>query len=483
MPKIITRESFKNLHAVPVREGETWKQYIGRLRGQPTLGASEIAGIMCATVLMGKDPDAPAKGRMLDALSDRLTKQSSFRQLVRDPETLRLARSGKGAEMIVLMGEKKQQQEAARRRYQRSTSQVRDDAIFLRAAEKSMKDSFAQGSPAQKERENQRFLEMMKRIEHARSMAEQGIPLDGKTARELAQAVQQYNNGGGKTPGGKQQAAAAKEALCVLKRLMPEEEFGGYCKSINEAHQALSPNHKRYVNPADYDGALLTGGARTAKDLMLGSQRQFNRGMTLDGCATVTAIMKLSNGNPNAIIRREALESEIGKLKSPGSAFLRAMSDDVARGKYAELSNQGKGAMLARSILHDAKAHSVRSAQWQLNQYVTSAAKDKSGASVDKLAGILAAREMAMNASASQNITNGAFKVRTEQIKSSSSFSALAARYENDQSFRDQINDGLTKGDGGKKLEEEYQKINSPEKDQKLEKEKQIEAPVLKKPE
>ena len=476
-----TREALGALRAAPVLEGETWKQYIDRLRKEPSLGASQVAGIMAATVLMGKDPNAPARGRMLDALSDRLIKQPSFRRLVRDPETLRLARGGKGAEIIVRMGEKKRQEEEERRRYQRDPNKVREDAAFFRAVLKSMKDSFANHSAAQRERESQRFLEMTKRIDHARSMAEQGIPLDGKTARELAQAVQAYNNGGTKTPGGKQQAAASKEALCVLKRLMPEDAFNSYCADINRAHQAQSPAHRRHVNPADYGEALLNGGARTARDLMLASQRQMNKGMTLDGCATVTAIMKLSRGNPNAIVRREALETEIKKLKAPGSAFLRAMSDDAARGRYAELASKGETARLSRSILQDAKTHSVRAAQWQLNQSLTSTAKDKSGASVDKLAGILAAREMALSADASQNISNSAFKARTEQIRSSAGFAALASRYENDQAFRDRINDGLNKADGGRALEQEYQKVQTaPEKEQTVEKDKQIEAPVLK---
>ena len=145
--------------------------------------------------------------------------------------------------------------------------------------------------------------------------------------------------------------------------------------------------------------ALLQGGARSARDLMLAAQKQLGRGMTVDGCATVTAIMQISKGNPNAIIRREALETEIKKMKQPGSAFLRTMSDDRAREKYAELANGGNGALLGRSILRDARNHSVRSAQWQVNQSVKSAGRD--GVSVEKLAVILAAREMAVNASAS----------------------------------------------------------------------------------
>ena len=478
MPNQKTKESFQDLRAAPVRAGETWKEYIERLRKGPTVGAAELSGIMCATVLMGKNPNVRVNEQMLNALSARLTKQPSFRRLARDPEALALGRNGKGAEIIVRMGEIKRETDAARARYQRDKSQVRDDAIFLRAAERSMKDSFAQVSPAQKERENRRFLEMMKRMDHARSLAEQGIPLDGKTSRELAQAVQQYNNGGGKTPGGKQQAAASKEALCVLKRLMPENEFNDYCASINRTHGAKDPTHRRYVDPKDYGDALVRGGARSARDLMLASQRQLSRGMTLDGCAAVTAIMQLSRGNPNAVIRRDALESEIKKLKTPGSAFLRAMSDPKARERYGELASGGSAVLLGKSLIRAAKAHTVRAAQWQMDQAMQSSGKDGSGgASVEKLAVILAAREMAVNAGASQEITNGAFKAKTEEIRSSPGFSALAAQYRRDPALRNRINAGLINGDGGKALEQEYQKVNAPQK------EKTLEAPVLKKAE
>jgi UDP-galactopyranose mutase len=78
---------------------------------------------------------------------------------------------------------------------------------------------------------------------------------------------------------------------------------------------------------------------------MLAAQRQLGRGMTVDGCATVTAIMQISKGNPNAIIRREALETEIKKMKQPGSAFLRTMADDRAREKYAELAKAEKNVL------------------------------------------------------------------------------------------------------------------------------------------
>ena len=475
MPKQINTETGEGVHADDVRPGESWGQYIERLRKLPTVGAAQMSRIIAATVLMGKQPNAPANPRMTAALAQRVERHSSFRQLSRDPEALQMARRGKGAEMIVRMGEIKQQKDAMIRRYQRGQFQVRDDARFLKAASKSMRDSFSEQSPAQRERESKRFMEMMKHMDHARSLAEQGIPLDGKTARALAQAVQEYNDGGGKTPGGKQQAAASKEALCVLKRVMPAEEFDGYCASINQAHKAQDPRHRRHVEPNAYTEELLNGSARTARDLMLASQRQMNRGMTVDSCAAVTAIMQLSRGNPNAIVSKDALEREISGLKSPGSAFLRAMSDDAARGRYSQLAANGETAKLGKAILHDAKQHTIRSAQWQIDQASGAAAMDGKGASVDELAQILAAREMAAGAGPSQKLTNGAFKAKTEEIRSSPSFAALATQYEKDPGCRERINQGLSNGDGGKVLEQEYEKQKSP-----AALERQAEIPVLK---
>lgn len=451
-----------------VRPGETWRQYIDRQRGVNALGASQMVGIVAATVLMGKDPDAPANGRMLETLAQRVGKQSSFRALTRDPEALRLARGGKGAEMIVRMGEHKKAREEMLRKYKRDPNLAKQDAAFFKNVTKSIKDSMATHAAAQRERESKQFLEMMKQLDHARSLAEQGIALDGKTARQLAQAVKRYNDGGGKTPGGKTQAAASKEALCVLKRIMPSEEFGDYCSSINRAHNAQTPAHRRYVDPGKYGEELVNGGARSAQQLMLNSQRYLSKGMTLDGCAMVTAIMKLSQGNPNAIISRGELETEVSRLKTPGSAFLRAMSDPASRGKYGQLAADGKVATLGKSIIQDAKAHSVRSAQWQIRQSQSSAAREGTGASVEKLAHILAARQMAASADPNQNITNGAFKAKAEQIRSSPAFVELASQYQRDGGFRDRINNGLTNGDGGKALEQEYQKMNTPRKEAEL---------------
>ena len=454
-----------------VRAGESWKQYIDRLRSAPNFGASQLAGVLSASALMGKHPNAPADPEALAKLSQRLVRQPSFRSISRDPKALRLAQEGKSADVIALMGEEKQRQQARLQQYARDPSAAEQDAVFFKNALKGMKDGFAACGAVQKEREGRLYQEMVKQLDHARSLAEKGITLDARSARELARAVQKYNDGGGKTPGGRQQAAVSREAMCVLKRVMPPQEFERYCASINRAHQADAPTHRRHAEPSDYTEALLSGSAKTARELLHASQRQLSKGMTLDACAQITAIIQLSKGNPNAVIRRDALDAEVKKLKTPGSAFLRAMSDNTARSRYMQLAARGDVLKMGRSILRDAKEHSVRAAQWQINRASAALVKDGTGANVDKLAKVLAARELAASAAAGDGITNGAFEAKAAQIRKSAGFAELAARYRSDPSFRSHVNDGLRRGDGGRLLEQEFSKA-------KAQAQKSPEAPV-----
>lgn len=462
-------EAAKTSPAAPdaVRAGESWRQYIDRLRSAPSFGASQLSGILAATALMGKRPDAPANAEALAELSQRLARQPSFRRVSRDPQALRLAQEGKGAEVIALVGAEKQRQQARLQQYAREPSLAAQDAAFFRQALKSMKDGFASAGAVQKEREGKLYQEMVKQLDHARTLAEKGITLDARSARELARAIQKYNDGGSKTPGGRKQASVSREAMCVLKRVMPPQEFDAYCTSINRAHQAEEPTHRRHAEPSSYTEAVLNGSAKTARQLLQASQRQLSKGMTLDACAQITAIMQLSKGNPNAVIHKDALDAEVKKLKSPGSAFLRAMSDNTARSRYMQLAARGDVLKMGRSILRDAKEHSVRAAQWQINRASAALVKDGTGASADKLAKVLAARELAASAAPGEGITNGAFEAKAAQIQKSAGFAELAARYRSDPSFRSHINEGLKRGDGGRRLEQEFAKVRNAAQTQK----------------
>ena len=109
------KESPKEFRVDSVQPGESWKQYINRLRGLPGQGSAQMAGIIAATALMGKRPDAPANEARVQTLARRVARHSSFRSLSRDPEALRLARGGKGSELILRMGEIKRRQRRASR--------------------------------------------------------------------------------------------------------------------------------------------------------------------------------------------------------------------------------------------------------------------------------------------------------------------------------------------------------------------------------
>ena len=446
---------------LPVQPGETWGQYVDRLRSGPMDG-SHMAGILSAMTLMRNTPEALANGKLLEPLSERLLRNPSFALLTKDRKAQELAAEGRGAELLPMLAEKQRLRRQAMDRMGRSAQQAPAEAEFLQTALHAMKDGAAAKGAPMKERERLRFQEMIRRMEYAQSLAEKGIALDGKTARELTAAVRNYNDGGKKIPGGKKEAAASRAAMCVLKHYLPEQEFNSYCADINAARGLeKQPSHPSYADPQAYSREVLQGSARPAKELMAAARQQLTKGMTLDGCAAAAAIQKLSGGNPNTPISQQRLQTEIGRMKSPGSAFLRAMEDGASRGSFAALASQGQAAKLGSSILRASKTHSIRAAQWQINQSVKGLAAGGPQAE-GHLAGILAARSLAAESDPGQQITNKAFQGRAQQIRSSPEFAKLAARYRQEPAFRNGINRGISDGDGGKRLMEEYQRINSP---------------------
>ena len=317
MPKQIRRERFPQSPS-PLRTGESWTSYVNRLRGEAQLGPEQMAGIMAAAALMRRNPGAPADQRLLDALGRRMLRQPSFRSLTQDPEALKLARGGKGAQMIVMMGEKRERSEQETAAYGRSPQDAEADARILRSAVKSMKESFASRPSAQREREGKLFREMLRRMDHAASLSEQGIPLDGKTARELTQCVRRYVDGGSALPGGRRPAAASRQAMCVLKRFMPEKAFSEYCGEINQLRKTRIPNYKRELKPGDFSEDILTGEARTAREYMLAAQRRMlKNGATLE---ETQQLMRHTNINTTMVylnnLSREQnnSESRIGEV-------------------------------------------------------------------------------------------------------------------------------------------------------------------------
>lgn len=461
MPKQLRQEPFPQTPS-PMKQGESWQGYIKRLRAEQDLGPAQIAGIMTASTLMRRTPGAPADQRLLETLGGKLLGQPSFRSLSKDPEALRLARAGKGAELIVRMEAYRARAESETAAYARKPEQTEADARVLRTAMRSMKDSFASKPAAQREREGRYFREMLRRMQHAASLSEQGLALDAKTAKALADSVRRYVDGGTRFAGGKRPAAAFRQSMCVLKQFIPEKDFRQYCGEIDRVRKTRLPNYHRNLNPGDFTEDLLSGESRTAREYMQAAQRRMlKNGATLDGCAVVAAVMELCGGNPNAVIRKSDLQSAVNQLEKPGTAFMRVMEDEDARSHYSELASNGNVMQIGLDIIGSANRHSARAAQWQMDRAMKKAGQEKGGMSTDRLADILAARAVATAGKAGQPITNGAFRALSESIRNSEGFSRLAAQYRSDPGLRGRIDRGFAAGDAGKTLEQEYAKTTA----------------------
>ncbi|MBQ7058694.1 MAG: hypothetical protein IJM83_05250 [Firmicutes bacterium] len=323
-------------------------------------------------------------------------------------------------------------------------TQAEKDAYVLDLALKSMKENMHKKGGVMIEKKSRRFNEMVKQMEAAKSQAEKGIELSG-SSKKMVDSIRNYINGGTGIAGGKKEPAAFKESMTVMKHFTTENEFGSYCREINQAQSAESVKSKRHVDPASFDAARLNGEAKTAKEWFLQSKKELSKGLTMDGCATCAAVTELSKGNPNRVISKQDLALLKSKLLQPGSAFRKTMDDSAAVGKFSALAEKGKVIELGNVTVKAARAHSVRAAQYQINQSTAALAKGSTDPkkSAQHLSNILAARELAMSPSAGSQITKDAFNQRAQSLAKEPKFAAFSGRYERDSGFRGAINSSL----------------------------------------
>lgn len=414
--------------------------------------AEQLANLMASAALKkrGAGLDGVSQAKLAKAIMSR----PAFEELENDPRAIKLLRKGRGSELITLYLLKEHKLTGPRGPYARPASMAAADAEFLKAAS----DSFgpkgqAQGAPAEMERESKLLAEFKKQIDHARTMAEQGLPLDEKDAASLVVAAKRYNDGGTSIPGGRREAPYSKQAMCVLSRYMPKEEFAAYCAGVNKSRGAKLPSSRGHVEPSDYTRELMTGAARPARELMAEAGRRLANKISVDNCAVAAAIHKLSGGNPNAVISRERLEAETALLKKPGSAFMQVMSDETARGRFAQLAASGGALRIGRSITGEAKRYSALAAKWQMDQAMKAAASGKGGKQT--AAQILAAKELAASGDAASGVTNEAFREKVKSVMESPAFKRFSERYDADPEYRARLDRELASGDANGVLENE----------------------------
>lgn len=431
---------------------------------------SRAAALMATAMLMQGKPNQRVDREQFYALSKKLQEQPAFRRMMRGGKATALLRSGNGSGLIRLMADTETARQKSYERYVRPGEFAKEDANVLKSAMEGLKKhapaegAAAAGSP-ELEQQGKLYREMMKRLEHAQSLAENGIQLSGEHTKQLITAVKNYNDGGKAVAGGEKRAEGQLEAMTLLSRYMPAKDFQDYCRQMNDARGLTNRRQEGYADPEAFPAERLTEGAKMAKELYAESQLRLMNAFSLEGCAEAVAIRKLSGGNPNRVIRQEDLDKEVKALCTPGSAFIRAMQDDKAREEYMRLAVAGGPEELGTDLLAAAREHSAKAAQWQVNHSIrelTSGPVNEYVAA-ENLANILAARELVLSGDVGEPITNGAFRERAERLKANPAFQQLAARYSEDPTFRRRMNGALTRNNGAETLQKVYDQLSERE--------------------
>ena len=419
-----------------------------------------VASMMATSLLMQwEGADAEVDQQQLTDMTMKLMRQQSFKDMMKDPLSAKLARQGKHLELIQMMDIKENEVRRAREAWERTPGMIREDSPFLREAVNALKDGTAKGRPAELEKKTQRYQEMIKQVEAAQAKAQSGIPLSAAENKAMVTAIKKYIDGGTNVAGGPKKAPHFKEAMCVLKQFMPEKEFREYCDQINTAHE------KSKVTPESFTRDRMNGKVFTEREIRQQAKGQLRVRFSEDACATLLAVRNLSKGDPNAIINPKDLEKEKAKLMATGSAFHVAMSNEKDREFFKQLATDGKARELGKQIEISSKNHSIGAAQWTVNRSIralTGGGPLNRHFMTDHLASIYVARELAANSGPDTKIDRKAIDLAKENLLNDPAFQKLADRYCTDREYQARINKDLTLDKSGSILPLEVHNIRNP---------------------
>ena len=440
----------------------TYKQRLdslaANLKNNPS--SDDIAAFMATSFMMQwEGPDAEYNVNEVYDTTVKLRAQSAFKKMVKDPVAVELAKRGDHLGLIQLMDVKENEARQNREAYSRSQEQVKEDAAFLKDAAEGLKNGSAVGRPAELEKKNPRYIEMMRQVEAARMKTEAGVQLTAAENKAMVTAVKKYIQNGSKVAGGAKQVPHFKEAMCVLKQHMPRWEFNDYIDQINEAHP------KRKISADSFTQDRLNAKTFTAAELKHEAKKQLVRNFSEDGCATIMAIRNLSNGNRNALIKPEELEAEKSRLMQSGSAFRRALSNENDRQMFKEMAASGQMTKLGTELQKSSRNHALGSMQWQMNRSIrmlTEGPVNQYYAS-KYLAEAFAANQLAAELGP-DTVLKHRYTDKVEEIEKDPAFKKLAQRYSSDPSYRQRINKDLQLDKTGSILALEYHKLKGPQR-------------------
>ncbi|MBQ4234925.1 MAG: hypothetical protein II700_08510 [Firmicutes bacterium] len=418
--------------------------------------ASLIAGSMA---LVWNKPNEEADQQELMKNAATLMKQPAFKKFMKDPRTMEIAKTGDVESLAGLLYVIENDMREEKLAWDRSES-VHKDKAFMDEAVKSLKEGGVVGRPAELEKKDPSYIEMMKQVEAAQQKMERGLPLTPAENKSMTTAIKKYINGPANVPGGKKKQPYFKQAMCVLKEFMPKSVFDSYLDEIKQAHP------KRSLEAESFNRDRMNGKVFTAEELKNQAKNRLRVRFTEDSCAQLMAVRNLSKGKNGAMITPEALEKEKARLMQGGSAFRRAMSSSAEREEYKKMAEKGQISDLTEALRKSTRNHAVGASQFRLNRAanaLTEGPVNKHFAS-QYLSEILLAHEISTKMDPGLRTSNQGFAAGAEQIRKDPAFGQLVDKYMTDEVFRNRMNKDLQLDKTGGMLALEYHKMKAPAK-------------------
>ncbi len=426
----------------------SYLHYVGELK-KAGFESDTVSRMIACAILMQRDPRENCNKDAVQELAEKFEKQPAFSELMEDPKTEELLSAGNGLELIELLADKENERRAGLDKYARPEEYTYEDSLFLAAAKEQLQEAEGITPGAKgKDRKDRLFTEMMKQVEAAEQLTYKGKQLSGEETKKLIDAVKKYSDGGGGL-----KAAGKTQAMCILKRYMPADEFKSYCDRINT-------RRKHKIDPEDFSERRLYGQELSVTEMKKKCRLELQKEFTLENCAALAAC---SMAVPrHGVIDAEEYEKQKALLLEKGSAFRKAMQNEDVQKKVAEMvENGGKANQIIGEINQEAMDRLGKSAQWHFNRSRNALLNTRLNTyfSGEHLSNIMALNQLSLSAGMSDKLTNKSFAERAEAIRSDPVFKRMADRYASDPEYRRHLNGKLREDGTGECLAEEYGRV------------------------
>ena len=434
--------------------GRTYLQYVGKLKKERFTDTT-VSHLIASSILMQRDPEAVMDWATTVDLANKIQAQPAFERLMADPKTKGLKEAGNGLALIEMLAAKENERKAEMNKYARPADMAYEDSLFLTEAKVRLQDKEGVLGAGKKAvgRKSKYFRQMIKQIEHAESLAQKGLALSGDDTRKLIDAVKKYNDGGSKVPGGTKKAAGVNEAMCILKRYMPEGEFNLYCSRINM-------RHNKKLDPESFTERRLYGQDLSVAEMKRQCRLNLQKEFTLENCAALAACA--TTKPKHGLIDADAYEREKAKLLQEGSAFRVAMkSEDAQKKLWNTLQNGGTANEVIEDINKQAMEKLGKRAQWHFNRSRGALLSGRTNTyfAGEHLANLMALNQLQLSAGMGEQVTNRSFAERAQAIQEDPVFKRMANRYASDPEYRNHINSKLREDGTGDTLVEEFGRV------------------------